>query len=92
MGLVFEWDPEKAKDNLGKHLVSFEEAVTAFGDPLSITIPDPEHSIGERRFVMVGRTHAGRTVVVAHTDQRGRIRIISARLATRRERKAYEDG
>ncbi len=92
MGLVFEWDPEKATANLAKHRVSFEDAATTFGDPLSITVPDPDHSVGEHRFVIVGRTHSGRMVVVAHTERNDHIRIISARLATRRERKAYEDG
>lgn len=92
MGLVFEWDPNKAAANLSKHRVSFNEAATAFGDPLSITVLDPDNSASESRFIIVGRTHAGQTVVVVHTERRNRIRIISARFATRSERKAYEDG
>ncbi len=92
MGLVFEWDREKAQANLRKHRVSFEEAVTAFGDPLSLTIPDPGHSLAEQRFLLVGQTRMGRLAVVAHTERERRIRVISARLATRRERKAYEEG
>jgi uncharacterized DUF497 family protein len=85
----FEWDPEKARRNLAKHGVSFEEAATAFADPLSITRFDPDHSEDEDRYLLLGATHAGRLVVVAHTDRRDNIRIISARLATRRERRTY---
>ena len=90
MKLRFEWDPRKASSNKGKHGVTFSEAVTAFGDPLSITIPDPEHSFGEARFILMGLSYRGRLVVVAHTDADDSIRIISARLATRAERKFYE--
>ena len=85
----FEWDLEKARRNLVKHGVSFEEAATAFADPLSITRFDPDHSEDEDRFLLLGATYAGRLVVVSHTDRRDNIRIISARLATRRERRAY---
>ncbi|HEX4405444.1 MAG TPA: BrnT family toxin [Polyangia bacterium] len=85
----FEWDPAKARRNLAKHGVSFEEAATVFADPLSITRFDPDHSEDEDRFLLLGATHASRLVVVAHTDRRGNIRIISARLATRRERRTY---
>ena len=91
MGLIFEWDPEKAEINKRKHGVSFEEAATAFGDALSITVPDPDHSVGEHRFILIGRTHTGKTVVVAHSERRNRIRLISARRATRREMRAYEE-
>ena len=91
MGLIFEWDPEKAEINKRKHGVSFEEAATAFGDALSITVPDPDHSVGEHRFIFIGRTHTGKTVVVAHSERRNRIRLISARRATRREMRAYEE-
>jgi hypothetical protein len=87
----FEWDPEKARRNVAKHGVSFEEAATAFGDPLSLTILDPDHSEEEDRFILLGQTYAGRLVVVVHTDRGENIRVISARLATRRERKAYEN-
>ena len=87
----FEWDPEKARRNVAKHGVSFEEAATAFGDPLSLTILDPDHAEEEDRFILLGQTYAGRLVVVVHTDRGENIRVISARLATRRERKAYEN-
>lgn len=89
---MFEWDPEKAKQNLARHGVSFEEASTAFSDPLSLTIFDPDHSAEEDRFVLLGASDKGRLLVVAHTDRDERIRIISARLATGRERRSYESG
>jgi uncharacterized DUF497 family protein len=88
----FEWDPEKARRNLSRHGISFEEAASAFADPLSLTIYDPDHSDDEDRFILVGVTRAGRLVVVAHTDRRSLVRIISARIATRRERTTYESG
>jgi len=87
----FVWDSEKAAANLRKHGVDFHEAATAFGDPLSITIPDPEHSIGEERWLLLGQSVAGRLLVVAHTEHRDEIRIINARAATRRERQTYEE-
>jgi uncharacterized DUF497 family protein len=89
--IVFEWDGKKARVNLRKHGVSFEEAVTIFGDPLSVTIPDSPHSVGENRFIIVGRSEAQRVVVVVHSERGDRIRIINARPATRRERRDYED-
>jgi len=92
MDLSFEWDPAKDEANARKHGVTFEEASTVFGDPLSITIPDPEHSEREVRFLLLGRSKDGRLLVVAHTERRGRIRIISARPAVRRERREYERG
>lgn len=88
----FEWDPEKASRNVRKHRITFEEASTVFFDPLSVTGRDPEHSAGERRFVTFGLSSAGRLLVVAHTEGNRRIRIISAREATRPERKLYEQG
>jgi uncharacterized DUF497 family protein len=88
----FEWDREKAALNAEKHGVSFEEAATAFGDRLSLTIADPDHSEGEQRFLLVGESYQGRLVVVAHTDRGDSVRLISARLATRRERRAYGQG
>ena len=91
MGLVFEWDERKAAGNLRKHGVSFEEGATVFGDILSITIPDPAHSVGEQRFLTVGVSEEGCLVVVAHVERGDTIRIISARKATRREKKAYEE-
>ena len=92
MSFVFSWDPEKASGNWKKHGVTFEEAVTAFGDPLSITIPDPTHSLSESRFVLTGLTTTARLLVVAHVERGDNIRIINARLATRRERLEYEEG
>ncbi len=89
--LRFVWDRDKAAANLRKHGVDFHEAATAFGDPLSITIADPEHSIGEERWLLVGQSLAGRLVVVAHTERGDEIRIINARPATRRERQTYEE-
>ncbi|NNE47442.1 MAG: BrnT family toxin [Rhodothermales bacterium] len=88
--LHFEWDPAKAESNLKKHGVDFGEAATAFGDPLSLTVPDPDHSVGEERFILIGVSYRNRLVVVAHAEDGDTIRIISARSATTAERKAYE--
>jgi len=74
-----------------KHDISFEEATTVFGDPLSYTHPDPDHSVAERRFVIIGLSEQGRILVVAHTDDGQLVRLISAREATYRERKSYEE-
>jgi hypothetical protein len=90
MPLTFEWDRRKAKSNVAKHEVSFEEAATVFGDPDSLTIDDPSHSKNEERFVTIGRSHHGKLLVVVHTDRGDNIRIISARLPSRRERRTYE--
>lgn len=92
MSLTFEWDSKKAESNLEKHGVSFEEAATAFGDTLSVTIPDPVHSEGERRFVPIGMTATQRLVVVAHTERGDNIRIVNARPATPKETRDYEQG
>jgi uncharacterized DUF497 family protein len=92
MGLAFEWDNGKAKRNRAKHGVSFEEASTVFADPLSRTIHDPLHSQDEDRYVILGESNLGRLLVVCFTDRADKIRIISARPATRRERKDYEEG
>ena len=86
----FEWDREKAETNLRKHRISFDEAASVFLDALSITIPDPDHSVGERRFLTLGTSASGRLLVVAHTEERSTIRLISARAATAAERKRYE--
>jgi uncharacterized DUF497 family protein len=86
----FAWDRAKAAANLNKHGVSFHEAATVLGDPLSTTFPDESHSTDERRFVTIGASRRGRLLVVAHTDRDNTIRIISARQATRRERVFYE--
>jgi hypothetical protein len=88
----FEWDPEKARRNLAKHGVSFDEASSAFADPLSLTIDDPDHSQGEHRLLLLGETYSGKLVVVAHLADDETVRIISARLAERHERRTYEDG
>jgi uncharacterized protein len=88
----FEWDPDKARRNLAKHGLSFEEAASAFGDPLSLTISDPDHSEDEDRFLLLGLLGSGRLAVVVHLERAGAVRIISARLATRRERRTYENG
>ena len=92
MSLTFEWDEGKAAENLTKHGVSFAEAATVFADPLSRTIPDPLHSNEEDRFVILGESAARHTLVVVHTHRDEKIRIISARQATSRERKDYERG
>jgi uncharacterized protein len=89
--LKFVWDREKAVANLAKHGVDFEDAITAFNDPLSITILDPDHSQGEERFQLVGHSRAGRLLVIAHTERGNEIRLINARPATRRERQTYEE-
>jgi len=90
MGSKFEWNRRKAVLNIKKHGVSFEEAATAFGDPLSVTIHDPKHSDDEDRFLLLGETQDKKLVVVAHTDRKDTIRLINARPATRQERKDYE--
>ena len=92
MSLTFEWDDHKAKQNLKKHSVSFEEASTVFGDPLARTIPDPLHSDGEDRFVQIGESLGLKLLVVVFSEREERIRIISARVASRRERKEHEKG
>jgi uncharacterized DUF497 family protein len=89
--MEFEWDENKAETNLAKHKVAFDEAATVFGDPLSVTFPDPDHSIDEDRYITIGTSDRDRVLIVSHTDREDRIRIISARKATRRERKAYEE-
>jgi uncharacterized DUF497 family protein len=86
----FEWDRDKASRNLKRHGVSFDEATTAFYDPLSATFDDPDHSVDERRFITVGYSSRGRLLVVSHTDRGEVTRIISARRATASERKRHE--
>jgi len=88
----FEWDAEKARENLRKHGVSFDEAVTAFSDRLSALLPDPDHSVAEERYLVMGQSTRGRLLVVSFVERPPRTRIISARLATRRERQDYEEG
>lgn len=91
MAMLFEWDPRKARGNLAKHDISFDVASTVFHDSLSITIDDPLHSSDEERFVLIGHSCRNRLLVVVHTERSSRIRIISARLATSRERRNYEE-
>ena len=88
--MEFEWDQEKEKRNLIKHGVSFKESVTVFYDPLSATFDDPDHSIGEHRFITIGFSFNDRLLVISHTHRGENIRIISARLATAYERKRHE--
>ena len=90
--MAFQWDPNKASSNETKHGVSFEDAITVFGDPLAVTIPDPDHSVGESRFLTTGRSRLQRCLVVSHTEREGEVRLISARLATRHEKRRYESG
>ena len=91
MGIKFEWEAAKARLNLTKHSVSFEEASTVFGDRSAITIPDPVHSLAEERFVTIGVSDQGKILVVVATERGDSLRLISARSASRRERKQYEE-
>ena len=91
MALGFLWDARKAAVNERKHGIGFPEATTVFDDPLSVTIPDPAHSVGEQRFLLLGTSRQQRLLVVAHSESGESIRIISARRARRRERRAYEE-
>lgn len=91
MRVAFEWDALKAKRNLVKHGVPFEEATEIFGDPLSMTIADPLHSDAEDRWVTMGLSRKGRLLVVVHADRGDRVRLISARPATRKEKRCYEE-
>jgi len=88
--MIFEWNPAKAERNLRKHGISFTEAGTVFGDELSITVHDPDHSDDEDRYITIGWSHRGRLLMIAHTDRGEIIRIISARELTKTERKEYE--
>jgi len=91
LALNFEWDDKKAKSNLIKHKISFEEASTAFSDNLSITIEDPMHSENENRLILIGESISNKTLIVVHVEQTDSIRIISARKATKKEQKFYEE-
>jgi uncharacterized protein len=90
--MEFGWNPEKAAINWRKHNISFQEATTVFDDSLSVTFPDPDHSIGENRYVIIGISRSGQLLVVSHTDRENYTRIISARRASRQERRFYEEG
>jgi len=91
MGLIFEWDENKAKLNYSKHKVSFEEAKTIFNDPYLLTFHDLEHSNYEQRYINIGISSKGRFLVVIHTERGENIRIVSCRRATKAERKTYEE-
>ncbi len=88
--MEFEWDTQKADSNLKKHGITFEEAASVFGDYLSLTYPDSAHSIQEERFIIIGLSDKNRILIISHTQRNERIRIISARAATKRERDFYE--
>jgi uncharacterized DUF497 family protein len=87
----FEWDVEKADANLKKHGVSFDEAKTVFRDPMYLIFADPDHSISEKRFLIIGISESDQLLFVSYTERKSATRIISARRATRRERKKYEE-
>ena len=89
--MKFTWDRRKAAGNLRKHAVSFDEAASVFGDVLSLVYPDLDHSEEEARFVLIGMSQTRRILVVSHTDRAETVRIISARDATRKERRFYEE-
>ena len=88
--MEFEWDRSKAAQNRKRHRVSFDEAVTVFYEPMAATFDDPDHSIGESRFITIGYSSYDRLLVVVHAERGGNIRIISARLANAKERKNHE--
>ena len=88
--MLFDWDEEKAKSNLAKHGISFDEATSVFDDPLFLIFADPEHSLQEQRFLIMRESARGRLLVISYTDRKDITRLISARPATRKERKAYE--
>lgn len=90
--MIFDWDKKKARTNLRDHKVSFQEAATVFGNLLSETFADPDHSIDEQRFIIIGHSDNGRLLFVSHTDEGETVRIISAREVTGAERKQYEEG
>jgi len=87
----FEWDEEKAKANLKKHRVGFDEATTVFTDPYSMTIHDPDHSADEQRYIDIGTSDKGRVLVVVYTERGSNIRIVSCRKTTLSERELYEE-
>ena len=91
MSMEFEWDPAKARINLGKHGISFDEAASAFLDPMALSGPDPDHSSTESRYVTFAYSRLGQLLAISHTYRLGAIRLISARRVTRSERKLYEE-
>ena len=90
--MKFEWNQRKAKSNLKKHGISFQEAATVFGDALSITFDDPDHSVNEHRLLTFGLSRTGKLLIVSHTMRGESMRIISTRLMTKQERHTYEEG
>ena len=91
MGYIFEWNIRKAESNVRKHGVTFDEASTAFADPLALLMPDPDHSLGEERYVVLGMSNRQRLLVVSFVERPPRTRLISARRAAKRERMLYEE-
>jgi len=91
VGYTFEWDPRKAESNRRKHGVAFDEGSTVFGDPLAILLRDPDHSVGEKRYLLLGMSNRRRLLVVAFAERPPRTRLISVRRATRQERRRYEE-
>lgn len=89
--MEFEADPIKAAQNIKKHKVSFEEAASVFGDPMAYTFADPDHSVGEKRWLTFGMSAQKRVLAVIYTERRGKVRLISARRATKHERSIYEE-
>jgi uncharacterized DUF497 family protein len=92
MNGMFVWDPQKAQTNLSKHGIRFEEARTVFADPMRVVLLDEEHSLDEQHFISIGFSQRNRLLLVAHVERAGKTRIISARKATRNERRFYEQG
>ena len=92
MGYIFKWDPRKAESNLRKHGVGFDEASTVFGDPFALLMPDPDHSLEEVRYILLGMSNRAKLLVVSFADRPPHTRLISARYAMRRERMKYEEG
>jgi len=90
--MIFRWDKKKASNNLKKHGIDFQEAATVLDDPLSTTFPDQDHSLHEKRYLTIGLSKGKQLLVVAHTEDGDIVRIISARRATKRERRFYEEG
>lgn len=91
MSYIFEWDPPKAESNVRKHRITFDEASTVFGDPFALLMADPDHSVGEERYLVLGMSNERRLLVVAFAERPPRTRLISARLAAQRERRLYEE-
>lgn len=91
MGYLFEWDAGKAAVNVQKHGVTFDEASTVFGNPLAILRSDPDHSVAEQRYLLLGMSNRHRLLVVAHAERPPRTRLISARRASQKERRTYEE-